>query len=501
MKKICKLISKPQSILFGVFSVTFFTLISKCLGLVREMVLASSFGTSWHLDCVIVAMEPSVQLGMIITTALSTVMLPIYIDKKIRNPKIIKEYSTSVLFASTFSLTLFGIFLFSFSREVASFFAPKFSAEKILYTSKMIRYLSPLPLFIGLNTIMGTILRAERKFFQQAIVQVIFNLITIPLIMIFSAYLGETSYVLSWFLGTVSMSIIYFLLTKNYISFRLNKNIIFGNDIRETYKLSLPLIFGNGVGSINQIVDKAFASSLSVGSISSLRYSQNLLTIFNSIFVTSFFSTAYTKISEMVVNSEFDKLELFLRKINKKVLGVIIPITFWIILTADKIIQILFQRGDFNETSTNMVSVALISYILITLTASYYTLSMNVLVILKKTRITMIVSLFSLFINTVLDYLFLNLGHAGIALSTTFVAFVNTIYLLMILRKTTGISIFKFKDLCKSSWSSIIACIFFWILKGHINDNIFAIVVSIVFFILFLSNNIISIKEIIKNKK
>ena len=501
MKRISKFIGKPQSILFGFFSVTFFTLISKILGLGREIVLASSFGTSWHLDCVIVAMEPTIQIGMIITTALSTVMLPIYIDKKIKDPEKVKSYGTSILFASILSLTVFGALLFFFNKEIAMIFAPKFSTEKLTYTAKIILYLSPMPIFIGLNTIMGTILRAERSFFQQAIVQVIFNIITIPLIIFFSPSLGETGYALSWFLGTVSMTIVFFFLTKKHISFHIDKNIFFGKDIKETYKLSLPLFLGNGIGSVNQIVDKAFASSLATGSISSLRYSQNLLTMFNSVFVSSFFTTAYTKISEMAVKSDFINLEFLLKNICKKSLNVIVPITFWIILTADRLIQLLFQRGDFNDNSTSMVSVALISYILIILTTPYYTLSANVLVILKKTKLLTIVSVTSLLLNTLLDYIFLGFGHTGIALSTTFVSFICTIIILIILQRKTRINIFDFKVFLNSLFIPLLILLFSLLTKQYIDELLWLSLVTSAYIFIFVKNNLYLLKSIIYKLK
>src|SRR6056297_3294756 len=132
--KIKRRLSTSQSVAAGTLSIMFFTIISKGLGFVREMVLAANFGTSWRLDALLVAMDPALKLGGMIASAIASMMIPIYIEEKSkRDPELTKAYVTQVLFISSLLLLAFGLLLSLFPELLVNIFAPKFNEREAAY--------------------------------------------------------------------------------------------------------------------------------------------------------------------------------------------------------------------------------------------------------------------------------------------------------------------------------------------------------------------------------
>jgi putative peptidoglycan lipid II flippase len=136
---------------------------------------------------------------------------------------------------------------------------------------------------------------------------------------------------------------------------------------KKTVILSLPLVLSHSISTFNGIADKVFASFLPAGRISALRYSQFLLSMINSLIVSSLLTTVYTEIGEFAAKKDYLSIELRAKKTNNDLMNIVIPLTFWIMLMAEPIIGIIFQRGAFDCSSTELVSASLIAYSVIIL--------------------------------------------------------------------------------------------------------------------------------------
>ena len=291
------LLLKPQTVATGTLSIMFFTIISKILGFVREMVLAAQFGTNWRLDALIIAMDPALQISSIISSAMATMMIPIYIDiKNKKNPLLLKQYTTKIVFLSSFLLILFGCFLIIFPEFFIKLFAPNFGGRELAYAISKLKYVGLLPFINGLNVLFTSLLKAEKLYMAYSIVQLIYNIVAIPIIICFAPLLSESSYLLALLCATVAMDLFLFILVRKRFKvnslFKRNTN---GN-VRKTLFLAAPLMLSGSLSVINNIVDKAFASSLTAGSISAMRFAQTIRAMITSIIIGSLMTTVFTAI-------------------------------------------------------------------------------------------------------------------------------------------------------------------------------------------------------------
>jgi putative peptidoglycan lipid II flippase len=500
LKKIKTLLLKPQGIALGTVSIMIFTIISKAFGFVREMVLAANFGTSWRLDALVVSMEPATSIGGIISGSIASMMIPVFLGEKRKNePEKVKAYTTQILFLSSLLLIGFGILFSVFPEFFIKIFAPKFNKREFEYAVRMMRYIGFLPLVQGFTSLSSSFLKAERNFLLTSIIQLFFNLIAIPTIVFLAPLFGELSYLFAYILGYFVMDISLLYIIRNKINIKKTFGCFTNPVVKETIHLSIPLFFSGGLGMINGIVDKAFASSLDIGSISAIRYANTIRKMISTIIIGSLLTTVFTEISQISVNKDKNALESRIKKTSNDLLSFMIPITFWLILMAKSLISLLFERGAFSEESTNMVTMAFIGYSFILIMTPVSTLLVNIFTAFKKTYISLLISIISICLNYLFNWLLISrFGILGITLSTTFVMLINFLILNILQKKHFGIVFFQKKQTLKIFFSTTIVFIICFFLKENINSVIWLILTNTSFLILFISFNKKNLSSILR---
>jgi putative peptidoglycan lipid II flippase len=491
INKIKGILSKPQNVATGTISILIFTIISKALGFIREMVVAANFGTSWRLDALIVAMDPATTLGGIVTGAIASMMVPIYIgEKRKKDPEKITAYTTQILFISSLLLIGFGVLFSIFPELFVRIFAPKFSGEEFEYAVRKMRIIGFLPFIQGFHSLATSLLNAEKKYMLASMIQLVFNIVTIPSIIIFAPFFSEASYLFAFIIGTLGVDLALLYVLRKKINLKLITESFRNPAIRETIILALPLLLSGSLGIINGIVDKAFASSLDSGSISALRYAQTIRAMISSLIIGSLMTTVFTELSETSVNKNKIALENRLKKTSNDLLNFMVPLTFWMILMARNLIRLLYERGEFTSESTNMVTLAFIGYSMTLIISPVSNLLMKVFTSHRKTKIPLLITTISIILNFVFNSLLIKrFGILGLTLSTSFVSLVNLIVLNIIQKRTFDITFLKKRETVIILSSSIAVFTIFFLLKSHLNTVIWLILANSGFLVLFIYLN------------
>jgi len=510
LKKLKLTLLKPQSIAAGTISIMFFTIISKGLGFLREMILAANFGTSWRLDALIVAMEPAMTLGGIVSGSIASMMIPIYIDiKQKKDPAKIKEYTTQIMFISSLFLIAFGLVFAVFPHFFINIFAPKFGPKEYEYAIRKMTIIGFLPLILGFQSLGTSLLHAEKQYLLAAILQLVFNAVAIPVIILFAPFFSEASYLFAFILGTIFIDIaLLFILRKKIIPKKIFRS--FSNfAIRKTIILSLPLLLSGSLGIINGIVDKAFASSLEAGSISAIRYAQTIKMMITSIIIGSLMTTLFTELSEISAKNDKKALEFRLRKTSTDLLNFMIPLTFWLIAMARPLISLLYERGEFTSDSTHMVTLAFLGYSITMIISPVYHLLIRLFTAYKMTKIPFLITIISIIMNFVFNWLLIKRFKVlGLTLSTSLVAYVNLVVLNIIQKKTFNLSFFNVKKIATILASSAALFLVSFLLKTFLHPIIWSILTNFAFLLLFFYFNkdiclriLSSVKKRIRSRK
>lgn len=411
-------------------------IISKIIGLLRDVVLANYFGASSISDAYLITCSVPVLLFYFIGHAISTAFLPIY--NKIRTEKNESEaliYSNNLLNISLIFCTILVIVLLAFPITLINVFAPGFDSQTKELTAIFFRICAVSLYFMTIVSIWTGYLQAKNNFVIPGIVSIPRNVMIILSIIIAAkvniyflgigllfAYIAETIFLLP------------FVLKNNYkYKFTLQLNCSY---LKDTYALIIPIILGTAVSQINKIIDKSIASYVIDGGVSVLSYASVINTAIQEILVSSIITILFAECSKLIAQNRINEVK---KKTNDTIvflITILIPATIGVIILSKEIVSVLLLRGSFDADALNKTSNALSFYILGICFLAIRDVFIKVLYAFKLTKAPTTVSIISIIINIVLNLLLIKpFGLNGLALATSFAAIFQCIVMLFIVQK------------------------------------------------------------------
>ncbi|MCB9481491.1 MAG: murein biosynthesis integral membrane protein MurJ [Desulfobacteraceae bacterium] len=428
--------SQVKKIFTSAGIVSLSTLLSRILGFVRDMVIASFFGAGTSADAFFVAFRiPNLFRRLLAEGSLTTAYVPVFTT--ILNKKGKKEAS---LFAES-SFRFFSIFLFFFcilgaaaSPVIIKLTAPGFfeipgKAElSIVLTRIMFFYL----FFICLVALCMGVLNSLEHFFAPAIAPVFLNISMISSVLLFSSNFAEPVYALAWGViagGFVQLLIQFpFLFKKGINPFKGIK--LWHGEIKKVTRLMGPTVFGAAVYQISILVNTILASFLQSGSVSYLYYSDRLVQFPLGIFGITAGIVVLPLMSSQVEQKKFDELSKTLTEGLLFIMFITIPASVGLAVLGIPVIKLLFERGEFTAEMTIYTYYALLCYLPSLFAASNLRILISFFYSFKDAKTPVRAGIISFVINifaaVVLMYFF---SFAGLALAVSIGSIANFLIL------------------------------------------------------------------------
>lgn len=412
---------------------------SKLIGMFRDVVLANYYGTSNVSDAYLIASSVPTLLFYFIGHSISTAYIPMY--NKVKHEGDEQQglsYTNNIINVSLLISTVLFLIIMIWPEKVILLFASGFDLETVKITVGLIRINAGSIYFMVLVSVLSGYLNANKCFIVPAAISLPRNGIIIASIVV-SSVLGIKYLGWGLFLSYVAefMLLIPFSIKKGYrYSCRISIN---DQNIRETGYIILPILLGMSVGQINKIVDRSLASVVCEGGISALTYASVINNAVQEILVTGILTVLFAHSAEWVAKGEHQIVKEKLKEVVNILIMFLLPATVGVIVLARPIVMLLLARGEFNDNSIEMTSGALACYtwgllffaIRDTLTKVFYAY--------KNTKITTMVSVISIMLNIVLNFVMYHfIGLNGLALATSISAAFSCIALYVLLNKSIG---------------------------------------------------------------
>jgi len=414
---------KRQTVSQAAIIIAVITFISKFIGYVREILIANYFGASGVVDAFLVAtIIPSMVLGLF-AAGLNTLIIPVYIEKKARDPVYAKKFVNWVFLVWGTIFLFASILVLIFAPFLVKLVAVGFTGERFTLAVNITRYLTLSGYLSILTGLFTGLFHSEKQFLLPTIVSFVVNWIIVLSIALLTPYLGINSWTVGQTLfAIISFTSLFYVLYKRYGFF--HKLSFKGIEWREIYKftiLLLPLIVSGGIGTLNTIVDRTIASTLDVGSIAALNFAGRVWAIPISLLAGPIATAVFPGFSELAVGK--DKIKDYSYMLNKTIAIMwyfIIPASLIFITLSEPIVRVLFQRGAFDVKATQVTSFAVSMYSIGLFAHSANPLLGRVFYSYKNTITPVIISIctvgLNIFLNIVLGRL---IGAGGIALATS----------------------------------------------------------------------------------
>lgn len=417
--------------------VTIIVLISKVVGLLREILLASIFGTTANLDAFLLVSAVPIVIYYLIGNGVTSSFLPILSNSLIKNDgiEIGNAFTTfSIIFLTAGSLILFVLSQL-FAVDIINILAPGFKIEYKNLSIHYFRLFLPIIFFLGIEGVSTAVLQANGRIYIPAFSNLIFNLFMIIPIFIFKKFMNFEF--LAWVLflsyfARMLTCIIGLRFTVYKPSFKFKKSIPFLNKL---FKNAPPVIIATVFLQINFFIGKSFASTVGEGAISSINFAEKIVTLITS---TVFSSLGFVFFPYITNKYNLGKTA-FLKATNKSIQYLLIISMYFSAICffdSDNIVVLLFKKGAFDEESVKLTAEAL----------RFYSIGLFALLLrdmLKKMSFAMQNTLIPLFgsIFNFIGYFILCLifsskyGVAAITIASSVAAIIEFIVTLILLLK------------------------------------------------------------------
>lgn len=423
----------------------FATVLSRIMGMVRDMVVSRLFGAGLYTDAFFAAfMIPNMLRRFFAEGALTSAFVPTFSEWCTQKGEEEARHLANICFTLlTIVMSLVTLLGIVFSPQIVHLMFPGFSADpsKLELTVFLNRLMFPYIFFVSLVALCMGILNTLRHFFTPAISTVFLNLS-----MILSALLLHSAFhvpITALALGVLFGGILQFLLQLPMLyrkGFSLRPRFEFRHPaLRRIVLLMGPSVFGVGVYYLNITVGNILASLLPQGSVSYLYYAQRLFEFPQGIFTVSVAQAVLPSMSRQAAAGEMEGLKESLAFALRLTLFVTIPATVGLLLCATPIFTLLFMGGAFDYAKAVKCAEALFYYSFGLSMVAMVRVLVPAFYALKDTRTPVITAFIAFLLNLLFSLLFMGpLLHGGLALASTLSALGNMILLLYFLRKKIG---------------------------------------------------------------
>lgn len=434
--------SPAQSVMRNAMIVGSAFILSRILGLVREIIIAARFGTSPDYDAYVAAFRvPDLLFLVVMSGAFGSAFIPIFGGMIARNnPRDAWRLASSILSFTLVVLGAVSLVVILLARQLIDWFiAPGLGPEQAQLATDLTRLLLLSPLLLGLGAAFKGMLEAQEQFALSAYAPVLYNLAIVFGGIFLAPSMGVWGLAVGVLVGALlhaGSQAVGLWRGGMRLTFVLDR---YAPGLATVLRLMGPRILGQAAFQVNFIVMTNFASRIGENSVSALNYSFQLFMLPYGVLALSLSTVIFPLMARQYELGSVEDMKKTLSSALAPLIFLTLPAAVGLYFFRVSIVQVLFQVGSFDERSTVLVAEAL-GYFAIGLagfavveaiTRAYYAM--------QDTRTPVIVSVSTVVINVGLSYvLSRSMGHGGLALAISIASTLEMVLLVVILRRRIG---------------------------------------------------------------
>ena len=419
--------------------------LSRIVGLVRDMIVASVFGAGFATDAFFMAFTiPNLLRRFFAEGSLTAAFIPTFADIHHRQgeaeAKRLAGICWTLLVIVMAAVAVAGVIL---SPWVVRIIGYGFSSAegKLALTDHLNRMMFPYIFFVSLLALLTGVMNVLGHFFLPAFSPVLLNLAMIFSAVVLSPFFPVPITALAigvLFGGALQLAIQWPVVHRLGISLRPNFNFQHPA-VRKIARLMLPGIAGVAIYQINIVVTRLLASFLPQGSVSYLYYGQRLFEFPQGIFIVSLAQAVLPAMSRQAALGDDAGVKESLRFGLALIILVTLPAAAGLILCSVPVYSLFFMAGAFSYHDVHQTALALTAYAPGLVFVGISRVVVPTFFARRNTRTPVWVSFWTLLVNIGLGLLLMRpLQHTGLALALTLSSVFNASALLWILRRQIG---------------------------------------------------------------
>ena len=434
--------AKGHGLLRSTGVVSVMTLLSRVLGLVRDVMIAHLFGAGSGADAFFVAFKiPNFFRRLFAEGAFNQAFVPVLSEyRSNRDHEEVRRLVADTAGSLAGVLLLLSVVVVLAAPWVAYLFAPGFAqdTDKFALAGNMLRITFPYLFLISLTAFAGSVLNSYGRFAVPAFTPVLLNVVIVGAALLLAPMMTQPVMALAW--GVILAGLIQLVFQ---LPFLKQINLLMrprwgwhSEGVVQIRRLMLPALFGVSVGQLNLLLDTILASFLEDGSVSWLYYSDRLMELPLGVFGIAIATVILPSLSRKHAKQSAEAFSATLDWAVRMVLLIGVPAALALVVLAKPLLITIFQYGEFTEYDVGKASLSLQAYafgllgfMLVKVLAPGYFAR-------QDTKTPVSIGIKAMVSNMVFNLiLIVPLAHAGLALATSLSAFVNAGLLFLGLRR------------------------------------------------------------------
>lgn len=427
-------------------SISSAVLLIRVVGMLNQVVVTSRFGAGAAMDAYFVASGLPILAASLVTGALEASVIPAFTRlRSQRTPEQISVFFSTLLNALLLGTVVLTLMLLLFRQQIIFLVAPALDPARMQLAVTLAPFVFPTFVLLTGVGFLEDVLNAEGQFGWPAYAGALVPITTIIFVLVVNTSHGVVVLCVGTLAGLVlQMVVVLIRVWRARIAYRPVIHLR-EPEIALVLAAAWPALSGALISRASPIIDQIFASFLTAGNISALNYSLKLLSVPTGIVFAAIGRAVLPYLSRQAAANDLRAFKATLRLYLWMTAIVTAGIAIVMFTLAPLIVRMLFQRGAFTAADTSLTAVTLRGFVVGLVPMALGFVTARAFSALRKTRMLMYTSLFSVTANAVFDYIFVRPWHSfGIALATSAVYFCTMLILFTTLRREIGsLELFK----------------------------------------------------------
>lgn len=377
-----------------------FAILSQIFALLRDRLLASTFGAGTQLDLYYSAFRLADILFVVLSTFVAvSIHIPIIVAKQHDKKELHRFFNSVFTFFMLIASICFSI-SWIFAPDFLSLIVPDIYASQPQLLVYMSRILLLQPLLLSFSSFFGSFAQAQKKFLIYATSPVVYNLGIILGILVFYPMFGLIGLIYGVVIGAcLHLAILLPVVLQSYVP-KISK--INWKEISNLIKHSVPRTFAMLSSQILLIAMTFFASLLAAGSISIFNLSYNLQSVPMTIIGVSYSLAAFPTLALLFQEKKTHEFYELLSRAMRHVFFWSLPVVACFIVLRAQIVRVILGSGNFQWNETILVAAALAIFTLSLMVQSASQVLIRAFYAMGKTRYPFVCAFISVSITLIL---------------------------------------------------------------------------------------------------
>ncbi len=434
-------------------------IVSNLVGLLRQVLVAEAFGTQADMEAFNAANRVSETIfNLVAGGALASAFIPAFTallsgDQQKRAWKLASSIANLILLITV----IVGVVAVVLAPWIVrNLLAPGFSTDplKEITTIRLLRLMLPSSIIFGLSGLLMGILNSHQIFLFPALAPAMYQIGMIFGVLVLSPHLGIFG--LAWGV-LVGAGLHLAFQIPSLIKLRGNYSFTFGldsPDVVEVARLMGPRLLGVAVVQLNFWINTRLASQFSEGSLTGIVIAFSLMLMPQAAIAQSIAIAALPTFSAQVAQGRMNEMRHSLAATLRGALVLSLPASIGLIILRRPIIQLLYQRGAFDERSTDLVAWALLWYAVGLVGHALVEILSRAFYSLHDTKTPVLVGAAAMSLNIIFSYFFSSafrqfgwMPHGGLALANSAATGLESVGLIFLMhRRLSGLELGEVLD-------------------------------------------------------